>query len=108
MVITMLLAPEMIAFAPRLVSKGSSAIRFIPLHKLSIYKDQIPMPSIESTIEAPDVLILGFGVIGKNVSQVLKATNIPFRVLEMNLNNVKEGKKIISPFFMETARITRL
>lgn len=99
MVITMLLAPEMIAFAPRLVSKAVPAIRFIPLHKLSIYKEQIPTTHVESTIEAPDVLILGFGVIGKNVSQVLKATNIPFRVLEMNLNNVKEGKKNNIPIF---------
>ena len=99
MVITMLLAPGMIAFAPKLAVRAVPAISFIPLHKLSIYKEKTSITQPDSTSETPDVLILGFGVIGKNVSQVLMATKIPFRVLEMNLNNVKEGKKNNIPIF---------
>lgn len=99
MVITMILAPGMIAFAPRLAFKAVPAISFIPLHKLSLYKKEKSIPKIDNDSVVPEVLILGFGVIGKNVSNVLKETKIPFQVMEMNLNNVKEGKHIGIPIF---------
>ncbi|MBP6739835.1 MAG: cation:proton antiporter [Leptospiraceae bacterium] len=99
MVITMLLAPAMIAYAPRLAIHAVPAISFIPLHKLSLYKKEKSNPKSDFESLMPEVLILGFGVIGKNVSSVLKATNIPFHVMEMNLNNVKDGKKEDIPIF---------
>ena len=99
MVITMILAPGMIAFAPNLAVKAVPAISFIPLHKLSLYKKEKSNPKSDRESESPEVLILGFGVIGRNVSNVLKATKIPFNIMEMNLNNVKDGKSDGLPIF---------
>ncbi|MCB1180015.1 MAG: cation:proton antiporter [Leptospiraceae bacterium] len=92
MVITMIFAPGLISFAPRLVVHAVPAISFIPLHKLSLYKESFSISNPEPGSTDPDVIILGYGVIGKNVSKVLQATMVPFRVLEMNINNVKEGR----------------
>jgi CPA2 family monovalent cation:H+ antiporter-2 len=97
MVITMLLSPGMIAMAPRLVVHAVPAISFIPLHKLSLYKEPRSILHPEPGSIKPDVLILGYGVIGKNVSRVLSATGIPYVVMEMNLNNVKSGKELGIP-----------
>ena len=57
------------------------------------------VPKSDRESESPEVLILGFGVIGRNVSNVLKATKITFNIMEMNLNNVKDGKSDGLPIF---------
>lgn len=92
MVITMILAPAMIAFAPQIASKAAPAFEFIPLQKFLNKNNLTPNVSHPMDPSCPEVVILGYGVIGKNVSSVLSAANIPYKVLELNLQAVKEAK----------------
>ncbi len=89
MVITMILAPAMIALAPQIANRAAPAFEFIPLQKFLNQEHFAPNVIMDSH---PEVVILGYGVIGKNVSSVLSAANIPYKVLELNFQAVKEAK----------------
>jgi CPA2 family monovalent cation:H+ antiporter-2 len=45
------------------------------------------------------VIVVGFGLNGRNVSRVLSASNIPFAVMEMNPETVRSEKKRGIPIF---------
>lgn len=94
MVITMILAPGMIALAPRFALHAAPALNFIPIHKFSFYS---PSPPVKISKDKPSVIVLGFGVIGRNVSSVLSAAKISHKILEMNLQTVKEAKSKKTP-----------
>lgn len=91
MVITMILAPGMISFAPHIASKAAPAFEFIPLQKF-VNNQNVIHSTTSVDNDCPEVIILGYGVIGKNVSSVLSAANIPYKVLELNLQAVKEAR----------------
>ncbi|MCX7997364.1 MAG: cation:proton antiporter [Leptospiraceae bacterium] len=91
MVITMILAPAMISFAPHIASKAAPAFEFIPLQKF-VNNQNVIHATTSVDNDCPEVIILGYGVIGKNVSSVLSAANIPYKVLELNLQAVKEAR----------------
>ena len=87
-IITMVLTPFMI--------KGSG--------KISEYIEVLPLPhniklgrsneeKTERTNITNHVIVVGFGLNGKNVSKVLIKSNIPFMVLELNPETVRVEKK---------------
>jgi len=45
------------------------------------------------------VIVVGFGVNGKNLARVLKASEIPYVILELNINAVKAMKKKGEPIY---------
>jgi len=58
---------------------------------------------VESLTAEPDstcqVIIVGYGLNGRNLAKVLRRTGIPYRVLEMNPQNIKEGRAQDVPIF---------
>ena len=45
------------------------------------------------------VIIVGFGVNGRNLARVLKASEIPYVILELNINAVRAMKKKGEPIY---------
>jgi CPA2 family monovalent cation:H+ antiporter-2 len=91
-IITMVFTPFMI--------QGSS--------KFSGFIEQLPLPGTlklgryhENFFEKPElknhVIVIGFGLNGRNVSRVLSASDIPFAVLEINPDTVRNEKKLGVP-----------
>ncbi len=87
-IITMVFTPFMI--------KGSRSF--------SEYVEQLPVPHMikfgylhKDFFDRPElknhVIVVGFGLNGRNVSKVLSAFNIPYAVLEMNPETVRTEKK---------------
>lgn len=95
-VLTMFIAPFAIRLAPalfeRLGLKESSA------------GDGGDEPS-----DQPAVIVVGYGLNGKNLSRVLSATGLAFRVLELNADSVMQGRKEGLPIhFGDASRVETL
>jgi CPA2 family monovalent cation:H+ antiporter-2 len=99
-VVTMTVAPAMIAFAPRLADQVMPALGFIPLPSRESTSTQVRPP--DSTIICAGEIhaaIIGFGVNGQNVAAVLRATNISYSVLEIDRETVKAMRKKGEPIY---------
>jgi len=92
-VITMLLTPFIMASSPRISDFLSRKLSFITVKLTNQETDDIREEKAEH------VIIVGFGVNGKNLAKVLKSSGIPYQVLEMNPNTVKEMKKKGEPIY---------
>ena len=78
-IFTMLLTPLILQAAPLLANK---AVKLTPVDrelKISRFVDH--------------VIIAGFGLNGRNLARVLKEAGIPYVVIELNPDTVKEGKE---------------
>jgi CPA2 family monovalent cation:H+ antiporter-2 len=87
-IITMVFTPFMIQGS----NKFSEAIERLPLPhgvKLGRFNEE----KVERTNIANHVVVVGFGLNGKNVSNVLSNSHIPFIVLELNPETVRVEKK---------------
>lgn len=87
-IVTMTLAPLLISAAPRLVERAVPSTSFAPL---STFSQGAVKPRDE--MMAPVVVIIGYGVHGRNVARVLDATAIPYRVMEMSSGTVEQCRK---------------
>ena len=99
-VVTMIVTPAMIAFAPKFADQVVPALGFIPL----VSKDStaLPVRPPDSTIICAGEIhaaIIGFGVNGQNVAAVLHATNISYSVLEIDRVMVKTMRKKGEPIY---------
>ena len=93
-IITMVFTPFMIQGSGRF----SEYFERLPLSnalKLGRFREKI----IRKTELKNHVIIVGFGLNGRNVSRVLSASGIPFVVLEMNPETVRIEKKLGVPIF---------
>ncbi len=87
-IITMVFTPFMIKG-----SRGFSGyIEKLPLSE-AIKSGRFHENEIEKTKLRNHVVVVGFGLNGRNVSRVLAASDIPFVVLEMNPETVRSEKK---------------
>jgi len=97
-ILTMTLTPFLIRFSPRLAS----------------FITKLPMPIKQNPIapEVPDVLrnelkdhliIVGFGVNGRNLARAARETGIPYVILEMNPVTVKNESKKGEPIYFGDA-----
>lgn len=86
-VLSMLATPLLIQAAPRLADQLVNT----PLGRWSAQRTQLT--AIESgTHSAPSVLIVGFGVTGRNLAASCRRCDVPYAVVELNAALVKEAR----------------
>ena len=83
-IITMVVTPLLITFAPWFAERATPVVEQV-LPGQSWFD---PSSTVVMEDQAPTVTIIGGGVLGANVAQVLKRTTIPYRMLELNPQNV--------------------
>jgi CPA2 family monovalent cation:H+ antiporter-2 len=88
-VVTMIVTPFMLNAAPMI----SEWITARPLMKKIIGKTKIPDREGSPRKRNDHVIIIGFGLNGRNLATVLKEAEIPYIVLEMNSDTVREMRK---------------
>ncbi len=93
--ITIFLSPFLFAFSKK-ISNFIISINFIK-KKLKYYRAfEEKLISIK---KENHVIIIGFGLNGKNLALALKESSIPFVVLELNIDTVQEAKAKGEPIF---------
>lgn len=93
-VITMLLTPLIIRYSPNLIDNLINMKPFKNLERAKKVK--------ESDIvvrKSNHVIIVGFGLNGRNLARVLKEINIPYTILELNPDTVRKMKKKGEPIY---------
>jgi CPA2 family monovalent cation:H+ antiporter-2 len=97
-VISMALTPFMIAMAPRL----ADAVLRLPLPtrlKIGSY-----LPTAPDTAQKEDhLIIIGYGVTGRNVSRAARRAGIPFVITEMNPETVRVERQKGEPIYFGDA-----
>ena len=88
-VVTMILTPFMMNAAPTI----SEWITARPLMKKLIGKTKVSDKEGIPRKRHDHVIIVGFGLNGRNLAKVLKEAEIPYVVLEMNSDTVREMRK---------------
>ncbi|UCD36453.1 MAG: cation:proton antiporter [Nitrospiraceae bacterium] len=88
-VITMLLTPFLMQAAPRL-SRGLSSRSLL---KKIERPTGLPESEEQPQKTGGHVIIIGFGLNGRNLARVLREGNIPYTILEMNADTVRDMKK---------------
>lgn len=95
-ILTMIATPFLIDLSPKvaywLIGKG-------------LIRERADRSKINGKIEVGDevksehVIIVGFGLVGKNLALVLKQANIPYVVIELNIDTVIEMKESGEPIY---------
>ncbi len=94
-VITMLITPFILNAAPSASEWISKSPLLKPLHRKKITAEGDGVPRRKHD----HVVIVGFGLNGRNLAKVLKEADIPYVVLEMNSDTVRERKKKGEPIY---------
>jgi monovalent cation:H+ antiporter-2, CPA2 family len=94
-VVTMIMTPFMLNAAPA----ASEWITKIPLLKQLNRKRKTSEGEGSPRKRHDHVVIVGFGLNGRNLAKVLKEAEIPYVVLEMNSDTVREMKKKGEPIY---------
>lgn len=94
-VVTMIATPFLLQVAPSAAEWLSSRtmLRRLSRKRLSDAVDGTPRRKHDH------VIIIGFGLNGKNLARVLKEAEIPYAVLEMNSDTVREMRKKGEPIY---------
>jgi len=111
-VTTMIATPAIIIAAPWLAKQAAPALSFVPLSEKSMQPDEVTPGATVKEDDPIDVAIIGYGVVGSNVADVLRATNIPYRVLDINrkraIREREAGEPVIAGDGTDTHDLTRL
>jgi CPA2 family monovalent cation:H+ antiporter-2 len=99
-VFTMLLTPFIIRVSPTMSGWVVSRLPFKSLERLRRRKEKQAFPAKKSG----HVIIVGFGLNGSNLAKVLKESGIPYVVLEMNVNTVRNMKERGEPIYYGDGR----
>ncbi|KUO59486.1 MAG: potassium transporter KefB [Gracilibacter sp. BRH_c7a] len=99
-VISMALTPFIISSAPK-IARRAMALPF-PSRFIS---GSYPIEQAEETLEILEdhIVIIGYGINGKNVSMAASIAEIPYVILEMNLDVVKEERDKGEPIYQGDA-----
>ncbi len=85
-VVTIIVTPALIAMAPRVAERLAPALEFIPLHEDGSHPeaDRLQKRQLYAEIEQfnPHVVIIGYGENGRNIANVLTATNVRHSVID--------------------------
>ena len=84
-ILTMLATPFLIALAPAI---GYRACRWGNLDDTSSDTVTAALPPVSG-----HVIIAGYGLNGRNLARVLRAAGIPYRIIELNIESIRAGKK---------------
>jgi len=93
-IFTLLLTPFFIQIAPRMVARAPNVPlpRFLDRLRVGTGGNPIPQQKLRD-----HVIVIGFGLNGRNVSRVLLETGIPFVVVELNGALVRQAKQLDVP-----------
>jgi len=83
-ILTMLATPFLIALAPAL---GYQAGRWTGI------ADTPDTGAAELPPVSGHVIIVGYGLNGRNLARVLRAAGIPYRIIELNIESIRAGRK---------------
>ncbi len=90
-ILSMILTPFLIKAAPR----AGYALQALVSSKS---RDDFPVEALKSgDTQKGHVVIVGYGMNGRNLAKVLSRTSIPHKVLELNAENVRKGKSDGAP-----------
>lgn len=93
-VITMLLTPFIIVFAPRIADN----ILKLPIPD-RLREGLSPILANHLTREKDHLIIVGFGLNGRNIARAARAGGIPYVIIEMNPDTVKSEQAKGEPIF---------
>ena len=99
-VTTMAATPFIIAISPR----AADLVSKLPL-PVWLTAGLRPVPAIEKTDLKEHLVIVGFGVNGRNVARAAKATGIPYIILEMNPDTVRQERARGEPIYFGNATL---
>lgn len=94
-VVTMILTPFILKVAPSISDWTMSRSIFRNISKLHKTSESVGFPQRKHG----HIIIIGFGLNGRNLAKVLRETEIPYVVLEMNSDTVREMKKKGEPIY---------
>ncbi|MBW2649766.1 MAG: cation:proton antiporter [Deltaproteobacteria bacterium] len=93
-ILTMAATPLIMALAPRLADK---AVR-LPLPK-RLVSGFYPVPEIKVKGKKDHLVIIGFGVNGRNVARAARVAGIPYAIIEMNPETVRSEQAQGEPIY---------
>ena len=94
-VITMLITPFAMQLSPLISSRISSHRIIERLERIKGLTEHADFPAKREG----HVIIVGFGLNGRNLARVLKEAAIPYTILEYNADTVRKVKKLGNPIF---------
>lgn len=99
-VVTMIVTPALISAAPKFAAQVAPVFRFIPLHS----RPEIKQPSrapVSAMVCRGDIsaVIIGYGLIGRNIAAVMNATNLIYTALDIDRNVVRTMRRKGEPLF---------
>ncbi len=94
-VLTMLLTPLIMQISPFVSTRLSSHKLLRRLERIKEFSEHREYPEKRSD----HVIIVGFGLNGRNLARVLKEADIPYAVLELNIDTVDKIKKNGEPIY---------
>ncbi len=94
-VATMMMTPFILQFAPSMSAWVASRHLLKKVDRLQRIPGEGKFPRTKSG----HVIIVGFGLNGRNLARVLRKTEIPYVVLEMNSDTVREMKEKGEPIY---------
>ncbi len=93
-VLSMAATPFIINLAPR----AADSLSRLPLPK-KLTTGFHPVPSIEVESKKDHLIIIGFGVNGRNVAQAARLSGIPYAIIEMNPETVRSEQARGEPIY---------
>ncbi len=101
-VLTMIVTPFLIQWAPRLARRAEAVQRlrhwFPGRTQAHVTQVQAPHLNIKD-----HVIIVGYGLNGRSLARVLKETEIPYLILDLNAEMVREGSADGEPIYFGDA-----
>ena len=97
-ILTMAATPFMMALAPR----AADALMRLPLPRM-LSSGFHPSPETPREEIRDHLIIIGFGVNGRNLARAAKAGAIPYRIVEMNAETVREERATGEPIYFGDA-----
>jgi CPA2 family monovalent cation:H+ antiporter-2 len=94
-VVTMILTPLFFRISHALMANS----RLYSLMKRFGTRPNILELESRSEITQDHVIICGFGITGQNIAKILKTNNIPYLILELNAQTMREQKLLGQPIF---------
>lgn len=93
-VMTMLFTPLIIKYSPHFIDRLVQMNPFKHLEKAGKIKESEVIVK-----KSNHVIIIGFGLNGRNLARVLKETKIPYTILELNPDTVRKMRKKGEPIY---------
>jgi CPA2 family monovalent cation:H+ antiporter-2 len=98
-VLTMALTPFLINYAPRLANFVSQRLPVSKWLKTGIYDRELNVSLAEAPAKTDHLVIVGYGLSGKNLARAAAAIPVDYAIIEMNPNTVREEQAKGEPIY---------